>query len=84
MLTHSLSLVRLHKVDSPRKREATEVGELRGKSYSKGREMKRKLCGENRLKRVNLNTRSLKTLIALYLPLHRPRSFIIHAQIVLN
>lgn len=79
-----LSLILLHKVDSQRKREATEVGELRGKSHSKGREMKRKICSENRLKTVNLNTLSLKTLIALYLPLHRPCSFIKHAQIVLN
>lgn len=39
---------------------------------------------KNRLKTVNLHALSPETLIALYLPLRKPCSFIIHAQIALN
>ena len=93
MLTHSLSLILLYKVDSQRKRETAEVGEQgreRGEVKEKGGDKKDERGemsdGEkkNRLKLVNLHALSSETLIAPYLPLRKPCSFIIHAQIALN
>lgn len=45
---------------------------------------KREIRHENRLKTVNLHAPRCETLIALYLPLRKPCSFIIHAQVALN
>lgn len=90
-LTHSLSVTLLYKVDSQRKRETAEVGEQRRKREGSKREgvglkatKKWNEQSKNRLKTVNVHTPSSEALIALCLPLHKPRSFIMHAQIALN